>query len=386
MKALLLTLLTLLISAAGARADEVSRWNRVAAEQSAAVHTDPVTETRIFAMLHLAVHGAVSAAEARETGADPRAAAAAAAHDVLLPLLPSGTAAFDLALEESMRALPKGAAAEKGLSLGRREAQAVLSARKSDGASRAASFGPGSKQGEYRPTPPDLTPAFMAQWGGVKPFALASAAQFRPGPPPAVDGERARADVEAVRALGAEKGASRDEEQTEVARFWYENSVQGWNRITRTVAEARGLGLHDEARLFALVNLAIADGMIACFDAKYHYAYWRPVTAIREGGDAGWLSFLPTPPIPDYPSGHATMGAAAAEVLARFFGTDYVPFQVTSGEPYGGITRRFWSFSQAARENEASRVFAGIHFPTAVAEGDVLGRSVGGFVFEKALR
>jgi len=392
-----LTLLAFLASTAAARAeDEVVHWNRVATEQAAASQTDPITESRVFAMLHVAMYDAVNAADPRDTsylerrpsapGASAPAAAAAAAHDVLVQTLPTLSAAFDRELESSLQALPQGKATDDGVALGRAVARVVLAARKSDGADHKMSSAAGTKPGAYRPTPPDLTPAFMAQWGSVKPFALRSPAQFRPGPPPAVDSDQARRDVEVVRAVGAKDGSTRVDEQSEVARYWYENSTQGWNRITREVAGTRGLDLHDDARLFALVNMAMADGYISVFDAKYHYLYWRPVTAIREAGGSDWLSYLGTPPIPDYPSGHTVAGAAVATVLARFFGSDYVAFQMVSGAPYPGITRRFWSFSQAARENGASRVFAGIHFPTAVDQGYVEGESVGNWVFEHGLK
>jgi len=132
--------------------------------------------------------------------------------------------------------------------------------------------------------------------------------------------------------------------------------------------------------------MAMADGFIGGFEAKYYYHYWRPATAVRESGYGGWLSFLDTPPVPDYPSTHTVAGAAAATALARFFGTDFVSFSTTSGAPYPGITRRFWSFSEAARENGASRVLAGIHFPTAVRAGYQQGESVGSWVFEQALK
>jgi len=393
----LLTLLALLAPAAAVRAeDEVLHWNRVATAEAAAAQTDPITESRAFAMLHVAMFDAVNAAEPRDTpyldrkaaapGASASAAAAVAAHDVLVQTLPKLRAAFDRELETSLHALPQGKATDDGVALGRAVAREVLAARRSDGSERKLSSVVGTKPGAYRPTPPDLTPAFMVQWGSVKPFALRSPAQFRPAPPPAVDGEVARRDVEVVRAVGAQEGAVRSDEQSEIARYWYENSTQGWNRITREVAAAHGLDLHDDARLFALVNMAMADGYISVFEAKYHYLYWRPVTAIREGGSSDWLSYLGTPPIPDYPSGHTVEGAAVATVLARFFGTDFVPFQMESGAPYAGITRRFWSFSEAARENGASRVFAGIHFPTAVDQGYVLGQSVGTWVFEHGLK
>ncbi len=401
MKPMLKTLLPALLLLAGPVAtagteDEVLRWNRVATDEAAAAQTDPITESRAFAMLHVAIYDALNSAEPRDTpylahrsaapGASAPAAVAAAAHGVLVQTLPTLKGAFDRELERSLQSLPQGKATDDGVALGRAVAKDVLAARRDDGSARKANAAPGTKAGAYRPTPPDLTPAFMVQWASVKPFALSSPAQFRPGPPPAVDSERARHDVEVVRAVGAQEGSVRNDEQSEIAHYWYENSTQGWNRIAREVATARSLDMHDEARLLALVHMAMADGYISVFDAKYHYNYWRPVTAIREGGNAAWLSFLGTPPIPDYPSGHTVAGAAVATVLARFFGTDYVPFKMVSGAPYAGISRAFWSFSEAARENGASRVFAGIHFPSAVDQGYVEGESVGNWVFDHGLR
>jgi hypothetical protein len=225
----------------------------------------------------------------------------------------------------------------------------------------------------------------MAQWGGLLPFALRTQAQFRPSAPPAVDSALARFDTEQVRRVGGQTGATRTPEQTEIAQFWYENSGQGWNRIARVVAQAQQLDAPQCARLFALLDAAMADGYIAMMEAKYHYLYWRPVTALRAAGVEGWLSFLPTPPIPDYPSGHSVVGAAAATVLARFFANDFVAFETTSGQPFAGITRKFASFSAAAQENAASRVLAGIHFPTAVRVGLQVGDDVGNWAFDHAL-
>jgi YHS domain-containing protein/membrane-associated phospholipid phosphatase len=218
------------------------------------------------------------------------------------------------------------------------------------------------------------------------PFVLNSSAQFRSAEPPAVNSPRALADIEEVKAIGGSKSVTRTAEQSEIGRFWYENSPRGWNRIAREVAAARQFDVWENARLFALVNLAMADGYIAGFESKYHYNYWRPVTAIRERGDSEWLSYLWTPPVPDYPSNHTVEGAAAATVMARFFNTDFISFSMTSGAPYPGITRKFWSFSEAARENGASRVLCGIHFSTAVNAGYIQGERIGEWVFEHALR
>ena len=250
---------------------------------------------------------------------------------------------------------------------------------------RTVEYTPGTKPGDYRPTPPDFKPAALVQWGSVTPFVLKSSDQFRCPEPPAVDSARALADLEEVKAIGGSKSVTRTAEQSEIARYWYESSPQGWNRIAREVLAPRQFDVWENARLFALVNLAMAEGYIAGFEDKYHYNYWRPVTAIREGGDKEWVSYLPTPPVPDYPSNHTVEGAAAATVMARFFNTDFISFSMTSGAPYPGITRKFWSFSEAARENGASRVLCGIHFSTAVNAGYTQGECIGEWVFEHAL-
>ena len=203
------------------------------------------------------------------------------------------------------------------------------------------------------------------------------------------------ADYNEVKAIGELNSATRTSEQSEIARFWYEGSPNGWNRIARVVAPQRGLDLWQSARLFGLLNFAMADGFIAGFDAKYFYNFWRPVTAIRAGAtdgnpatiaDPAWATFLVSPAIPDYPSTHSVLGAAAADVLARFFGSDAISFTTTSGAPFPAIARSFTSFSQAARENADSRVYAGIHFRMACRDGLTQGAQVGRYAFENALQ
>jgi hypothetical protein len=288
-------------------------------------------------------------------------------------------------MEETLRSVADASKKTAGLEVGRAAAVAILAARENDGENQTVQYTPGTKPGDYCPTPPDFKPAALAHWGSVMPFVLKSSDQFRPAEPPAVKTLRALADTEEVKAIGGINSITRTSEQSEIARYWYENSTRGWNRIAREVSAARQLDVWQNARLFALVNLAMGDGYIANFDAKYHYAYWRPVTAIRESGDSEWLSYLPTPPVPEYPSGHAVVGTAAATVMTRFFKTDLVSFSMTSGAPYPGITRKFWGFSEAARENCASRIVAGIHFLTAMNAGYTQGERVGEWVFENAL-
>ena len=388
----------LAITVAGrASVDEVARWNQVATDATIAAKTNPLAESRIFAILHVAIHDAVNAVDPRyepyqprtspaPAGASAEAAIAGAAHATLVVLLPDSKATFDLALEETLRAITDEPRRTAGLEVGRTAAAAILTARQNDGENRTVEYTPGTKPGDYRPTAPDFKPAALVQWGSVTPFVLKSADQFRCPEPPAVNSSRALADLEEVKAIGGSKSATRTAEQSEIGRYWYESSPQGWNRIAREVLAPRQFDVWENARLFALLNLALADGYIAGFDSKYFYNYWRPVTAIREGGDSEWLSCLPTPPVPDYPSTHTVEGAAAAAVLTRFFNTDFISFSMTSGAPYPGITRKFWSFSEAARENGASRILCGIHFSTAVNAGYIQGERIGEWAFENALR
>ena len=381
-----------------ASVDEVARWNQVATDATIAAKTNPLAESRIFAIMHVAIHDAVNAVEPRY---EPyRLKASRGPGRRLSRGSDRGrraryTCRFAPGLEsESLTRLWRKRCAAvtdesrkaAGLKIGRTAATAILTARQNDGENRTVDYTPGTKPGDYCPTAPDFKPAALVQWGSVTPFVLKSADQFRCPEPPAVNSPRALADLEEVKAIGGSKSVTRTPEQSEIGRYWYESSPQGWNRIAREVLAARQFDVWENARLFALLNLAMADGYIAGFEDKYYYNYWRPVTAIREGGDSEWLSYLPTPPVPDYPSNHTVEGAAAATVLARFFNTDFVSFSMTSGAPYPGITRKFWSFSEAARENGASRILCGIHFSTAVNAGYIQGERIGEWAFEQALR
>jgi hypothetical protein len=386
----------LLVAAAQVRANEVVRWNRVMTEVSAAADTDPLTESRVFAIVHAAIHDALNAIERRydpyrasvaaAPGAALEAAVAGAAHTALVELMPERRPAFDRELADTLERMSDRRAAFAGLELGRKSAAVLLAHRRDDGAGRKVVYSPGQKPGNYRPTPPDFTPAAFVQWGAIRPFVLSSSAQFRPVPPLPPDSKRARIEADEVRAIGGKESLLRTPEQSEIARYWYEHSTQGWNRVAREVAVARGLDAWESARLFALVHLAMADGFIGGFEAKYYYNYWRPATDIRENADASWLPYLWTPPVPDYPSTHTVLGAAAAAVLERFFASDHVSFSMTSGAPYEGITRKFWSFSEAARENGGSRILAGIHYANAVRAGYTQGEQIGAWTYERALR
>lgn len=391
-----------------AQADMVTDWNVIATTAAAAPIKNGILQTRIYAMTHAAVHDSLNAIDRRyqpyaidmqaNPNASPDAAVAAAAHDVLIhELPPTQHPLLDAAYTNSLLSIPDGAAKDAGIAIGQIAAAAIIALRSSDGSSASMPYTPGSGPGVWIPTPPAFLPAALPGWGSVTPFALSSGAQFRLDPPKFFDltGEKYTADYIEVKSIGEVNSLSRTTEQSEIAQFWYEASAQGWNRITRIVSAQEGLDLWENARLFGLVNIAMADGYIANFDTKYVYNFWRPVSAIQAGdtdgnddtvADPAWTSFLVTPNIPDYPSAHATVGKAAATVLARFFGDDEIAFTTTSGAPFPGITRSFASFSNAAEENGDSRLFAGIHFRTACTDGLRQGKKIGRYVFNRSLK
>jgi hypothetical protein len=283
--------------------------------------------------------------------------------------------------------------------VGQGAAAAILALRAADGA-----VGPflnfncpqDTNPGEFQCTPPFPFIAFEV-WANVTPFVLKDSSQFRPGPPYAVTRQKYTADFNEVKSLGGDDittPSARTADQTEIALFWWESAPLKWNRIARTVSADAGLDLWENARLFALLNMALADGYIAMKDSKNYYNYWRPITAIRTAdsdgnpdtsGDPNWTPLRPNPPDQDYLSGHAMEGGAAAEVLKQFFGTDQISFQdcglllppgSACSDP-SPVLRTYASFSQAAAENAYSRVLIGFHFRKAVEEGNDYGHKIG---------
>lgn len=399
-----------LATAAGAARDGslphrngVTYWNAVALEAFAPFEgTNPMAHSRILAILHASIHDAVNAIDRRfeaytpGTAAAPdasvEAAVAAAAREVLVTLLPEQAALVNEAYEGVVAPIPEGTGKTAGLATGLAAARATLARRQGDGSETAAEpvYVPRPGPGEYQFTPPFQ---FAAQpgWGRVKPFAIDLKEHELEGPQPLAGVQYAR-DLAFVKAIGHSASTVRTPEQSEIARFWYEDSTLGWNRIANIAARLRRLDAWESARLLALVNFAMADGFIAGFEAKYRFRFWRPETAIRDAAgdgnpmtepDAAWRPYLITPPVPDYPSTHTVLGWAAAEVLIDVLG-DRVRFRTTS-LTLPGVTREFRAFSEAARENGLSRIYAGIHFRHAVKEGRRQGRSIGRAVAE-ALR
>jgi hypothetical protein len=391
-----------------ASADEVTKWNEIAT--LAATVTNPLQQSRLLAMTHAAVHDALNAISRRyrpyaldiqvTAEASPEAAVATAAHAVLVAQLPSQAPALNDAYTASLALIPDGLAKSAGVAVGEAAAAVILALRIADGAAEAQfTYTPGTNPGDYQFTPPNDNPPFvlLPGWGEVSPFVLDDSSQFRPGPPYALTSKKYTADFNEVKSLGAKIGSSRTAEQTEIAQFWRESSPVGWNRIARIVSTQQGLALAENARLFALLNLALADGYIGSWETKYYYHFWRPITAIRladtdgnpdTSADPTWEPLFPTPALPDHDSAHSVEGGAAAEVLKQFFGSDTVSFSTTSttSDPPNVVVRTFGSFSQAAEENGFSRIYIGFHFRKAVTDGIKHGRKIGNLTVTHFLR
>ena len=373
----------------------VTHWNAVATDAFAPSQgTNPMAQSRTLAILHAAIHDALNAIDPRfhayvpglaaAPGASADAAVAAAARDILVSLLPDQIARVEAAYGHALSAIPDGQAKTRGIATGRAAASAIMARRRADGAATAAqpAYVPQPGPGEYQFTPPF---DFAAQpgWGQVTPFVIDLREHAVDGPHRLSSVKYAR-DLAQVKAIGGVDSVTRTPEQSEIARFWYEDSPLGWNRIANTVVRQRHLDPWTAARAFALVNFALADGFIAGFEAKYRFRFWRPDTAIREAAadgnsatdaDATWRPFLVTPPVPDYPSTHTVLGWAAAQVLIELFG-DQMPYAADS-LTLPGVVRHFKGFSAAAEENGLSRLYAGIHFPHAVRDGRRQGRGIG---------
>jgi membrane-associated phospholipid phosphatase len=381
--------------AALSRGNAVTHWNEVALDAFKPTQgTNPMGQSRSLAILHAAIHDALNAIDHRfeaytpgladAHGASIDAAVATAAHDVLVAQVPEQSAMVEDAYSRALAGIPNGAARTSGISVGQASAAANLLRRRGDGSEHAAEpvYVPRSSPGDYQFTPP-FDFAALPGWGRVKPFVI----ELREHPvqgPDRLSGPQYARDLAFVKAIGKIDSRIRTAEQSQIAQFWYEDSPLGWNRIASTAIRQQRLDNWSAARVFALVNFALADGYIAGFDAKYHFRFWRPETAIRAAATDGnglteadptWKPFQISPPVPDYPSTHTVVGWAAAEVLISTLG-DRVRFSADSLTLLG-VTREFERFSAAAEENGQSRVYAGIHFGHAVKDGRRLGRGVG---------
>jgi len=395
--------------AAAVEDDAVLRWNEAALQAIRAERTPPPLATRHLAMVHVAIYDSVNAIRRthrpfRATVDAPRAtseelAASVAAHRVLTELYPTRVRHFDGLLARELESVGYGETMQQSIALGQRVGSEIADWRYDDGSERESQFKPGREPGDWNPTPPAFAKPLAPHWPRVNGFVLKRGSQFRADGPPALTSTAYSTAFDEVRRLGAKNGSTRTREQTEIARFWAdgEGTVTPpghWNRIAQTISRQRGLTLAENARLFALMNVAMADVGIACWDCKFYFNFWRPIHAIREAdrdgnanttADPDWEPLLPTPPFPAYTSGHSSFSSAAATILAEFLGTDDVRFEtVSDGLP--GVTRRFTSLRTAADEAGMSRIYGGIHWQFDNSDGLAGGRKIAHYVLENSMK
>lgn len=380
---------TTLVHAPLAAADVVLDWNEIALARAMAARQLPPDAARSMAMVHVAMFDAINAIERKYKpyayeggagrGASPDAAAVAAAHAVLSQLFPDQAQALDTAYSASLSRIADSEARMAGLALGREVALQCLQMRARDGAGVPGAYKWRTQPGVYIPTVYPVS----SEWIKVKPWFMNTPAQLRP-PPPRLEGSEWSRDLEEIHAIGGKASAMRTREQTEVARFWAITGPASWNPVVRALARSRPLPLLDNARLFAMVNMAATDAFVAVFDAKYAYEFWRPVTAVRHSGlDAAWLPLVDTPMHPEYPCAHCISSAAVGTVLEAHFGGGTVPTVSMTSPTAPGVTRSWTRIADYVQEVNDARVWGGVHYRTSTRVGEQMGRRIGELALQR---
>ena len=370
-----------------ASADVVSEWSSKAAGIAADAKVNTPTANRIMAIVQTAVHEAVKTS----ASASQEAAVSAANRVTLTQLLPSQKEAIESAYQKAIASIAAGAAKDAGVAAGEKAAAQVLERRVDDGAMTPENYRPVTTAGVYVPT---TIPA-IPQWPNRKPWMLASPSQFRPGPPPALGSERWARDYNEVKSLGAKEGSTRTADQTDIARFWEASLPSIYYGIVQSVADQPGRDIAQNARLFAVVTQAMDDAIIAVFDAKYHYGFWRPITAIRNGDNDGneatdrnasWTPFIDTPMHPEYPCAHCILSATIGTVLKAEIGDGPTPPLTTTSYTANGAARSWKSIEDFIQEVSAARIYDGVHYRNSTEVGMAMGRKIGALAVEKHLR
>jgi hypothetical protein len=385
-------------------ADAVMTWNEI---MQKTVSGNANAQGRSAAIAQLAVFEAVNAitgdyepylgTSSAPDGASPDAAAVAAAYRALVTLHPASATSLNANRAASLAAIPDSPAKDAGIAVGEAAAAAILQLRANDGAAGAQSvpYTPGTTPGDWQPAPPSFAAAVQPGWGLVRPFGLESGWQFRLPPPPAIDSGRYAKDYAEVKLVGTFSSADRPQDRTDVAKFFAAASpVQVWNPAARQVSAAQGKTLSENARIFALLGMAISDASIAAYDSKYFYSFWRPVTAIRAGStdgnqktdpDGAWLPLIPTPAFPSYPSAHATLSGAARTILERLFGKQDLAITL-SNPALPGVVLSYTEWKQICDDIDDARIYGGIHFRFDQDAGSRQGRDVGHYILDNYLR
>jgi hypothetical protein len=399
----LLSLWLLLSFAGSLRANVVLDWNALMLDAIRGETTGPTLSTRNLAFLSLASYEAVNSilrthqpyATVLPAAADAstEAAVIAAGREVMLALYPTFSARTEDLYQTSLATLPAAVSTTNGLAVGVAAAQFIIALRSADGSQTEVTYVPSSAPGQWQRTPPFYRPPLTPHWRYVTPFCVSDPLAFQPPPPPALDSPEYAAALNEVKLLGAKTGSTRTVEQSQIAVFWSDFSYTAmppghWHEITAAIVRSRGTSLADSARLFALLSLAQADAAIVCWEAKFRWNLWRPITAIQRAGEDGnpltdadpaWDNYLASPPFPAYMSGHSTFSKASAQVLTRFFGTDAISFTARS-DALPGVFRSFTSLAACADEIGLSRIYGGIHFQFDNVAGKQVGARIGEFV------
>lgn len=381
-------------------ADAVTDWNQRAGDIVVNANIGPLPAERALAIVQTSVYEAVNVITQRypisdvklqaAPGASIEAAVAAANRAVLTKLVPFQKTEIDSVYQAALTVIADEAAKMRGIAVGEEAAAAVLALRSDDGATAGESYRPYTKAGAYVPTVLPEAP----QWMHRKPWLMGQPAQFRPGPPPELSSELWVRDFNEVKALGSKNSQQRSADQTEIARFWEEVMPPIYHGIVRSVANMPGREITQNARLFAAVTQASDDALIAVFDAKYHYGFWRPVTAIRNGDidgndaterDASWVPFIDTPMHPEYPCAHCIVSAAVGTVLQAEIGDGQTPVLTTASKAAGGMARSWTKLDEFMQEVVNARIYDGVHYRNSGKVGAEMGKQVAELAAKKYL-
>jgi hypothetical protein len=375
-----------------AMADVITEWSEIAVADAIAARQLPPEQSRSLALLHAAMFDAVNSVERRYRPfrtkakvvpeASKEAAASAAAHTILVKLYPDAKEATDKSYAAALAPLSESESTAGGVKLGEAIAAELLASRAANASGAPNTYRPVTTKGVYVPTalPVSMDAATAAPW------FIESPAQFRPEPPPALASKKWAEDYNEVKEFGGKNSPKRTAKQTEIAKFWATTGVATWNPIIKQLSAAKKLDLVDNARLFALVHLAAADAYTAVFDAKYHYNFWRPITAIRNGdiddndatdGDAGWQPLIDTPMHPEYPCAHCITSSAVGAVLEAYFGSNRGSTITMTSPTAPGATHTWDRIGDYVEEVSNARVWGGVHYRTSAEVAREMGRKIG---------
>lgn len=389
------------LSAPTARADVVTDWNAQAGQIVMDAKLPAPVANRVLAIVQTSVFEAVNAITRRypdstlqlkaPSDASVTAAVAAANHGALVSLLPEQKSAIDAAYDAALTKVSDGQARAEGIALGERAAAAIVARCADDGATVVETYRPRTEPGVYLPT---AVPAVL-QWPQRRPWLMKSASQFRPAPPPALDSALWARDYNEIKAIGARKSTTRTAEQTEIARFWEATQPSIYHAVVRAVADQPGRDITRNARLLVAVTQGMDDALIAVFDAKYHYNFWRPFTAIRNGDmdgndaterDPSWMPFIDTPMHPEYPCAHCILASTVGTILKSEMGNGPFPTLTTTSPTAKGASRSWATVDDFVQEVNNARIYDGVHYRNSTEVGAAMGRRMGELAVNKYLR